>query len=113
MPTVLDILKIELDNNYEKLDGESLLPIFHGKNLTEKLAFSETGNPLYGKRPPEKPNTFSVRTSKWKLIFNEHNDTKELYDLELDPLEENNIAGTGSEIEQYLIESMNKTKQKS
>ena len=54
-----------------------------------------------------------MRTSKWKLIFNEHNDTKELYDLELDPLEENNIAGTGSEIEQYLIESMNKTKQKS
>ena len=113
MPTILDYLNIPLDENFSPLDGISLLPLAYGKSVPEEYALTETGNPLYGKRPPEKPNTFSVRTSKWKLIFNEHNDTKELYDLELDPLEENNIAGTGSEIEQYLIESMNKTKQKS
>ena len=112
MPTILDILNIELDRNYEKIDGESLLPLLNGEKLTEKIAFSETGNPLHGKKPPEKPNTFSVRTSKWKLIFNEHNDTKELYNLELDPTEENNLAGTDLDIEKSLTESMNEIKQK-
>jgi len=112
MPTILDILNIELDRNYEKIDGESLLPLLNGEKLTEKIAFSETGNPLHEKRPPEKPNTFSVRTSKWKLIFNEHNDTKELYNLELDPTEQNNLAGTDLDIEKSLTESMNEMKQK-
>jgi len=36
---------------------------------------------------PKKPNTKSIRTSKWKLIYNEYNDTKELYNLEDDPEE--------------------------
>ena len=112
MPTILDILKIDLDNNYEALDGESLLPILNGEQIIEKAAYSETGNPLHATRPPEKPNTFSIRTSKWKLIFNEHNDTKELYNLELDPYEENNLIGTNSEIEKDLTETMKKIRQK-
>ena len=71
MPTILDILEIELDKNYETLDGESLLPILKGEKLTEKFAFSETGNPLMDSKPPKTPNTKSIRTSKWKLIYKE------------------------------------------
>ena len=112
MPTILDILKIDLDDTFQNLDGESLLPILNGESIEEKIAFSETGNPLHEKRPPKKPNTFSVRTPKWKLIFNGHNNTKELYNLELDPSEENNLSGTGIEIEEILFESLNKIKQK-
>ena len=112
MPTILDILKIDLDDTFQNLDGESLLPILNGESIEEKIAFSETGNPLHEKRPPQKPNTFSVRTPKWKLIFNGHNNTKELYNLELDPSEENNLSGTGIEIEEILFESLNKIKQK-
>ncbi len=112
MPTILDVLNIDLDKTYEKLDGESLLPIFDGESIEEKIAFSETGNPLHEKRPPQKPNTFSVRTSKWKLILNEHNNTKELYNLKVDPSEDNNLSGTGIEIEEILTKSLNKIKQK-
>jgi len=107
MPTILDILEIELDQKFKKLDGESLLPLLNGKNSTEKFAYSETGNPLNGTRPPEKPNTFSIRTSKWKFIYNEYNDSKELYDLEQDVYEKNNLAGTGNEIEEHLSQKLN------
>ena len=70
--------------------------------MSEKIAYSETGNPLSNKAPPKEPNTKSVRTSKWKLIFNEYDSTKELYDLSSDPKEEKNLIGTGLEIENIL-----------
>jgi len=102
MPTILDYLHVPLDASYEMIDGESLLPLINGKNVEEKIAYSETGNPLNTKRPPEKPNIKSIRTSKWKLIFNEYNNTKELYDLENDPNEEKNLIGIELEIEKKL-----------
>jgi len=70
--------------------------------LKEKIAYSETGNPLEDKKPPKEPNTKSIRTSKWKLIINEYNDTKELYDLEHDPAEKNNLIGKQTDVEETL-----------
>ena len=102
LPTILDDLGISLDENFKKIDGVSLKPIIEGRTMVEKIAFSETGNPLDSNTPPKKPNTKSVRTSKWKLIYNEYNDSKELYDLEKDPDENENLIGTGLEIEKVL-----------
>jgi len=111
MPTILDYLKIDFDMNYEKIDGASLISLFNGKIIDEKIAFSETGNPLYEKKPPKEPNTCSVRTSKWKLIYNEHNDTKELYNLEIDKNEKNNVINTGLNIEKTLWNELEKIRQ--
>jgi len=105
-PTILDYLQIPIDPNFQHMDGESLLPLIRGLTLEEKPAYSETGNPLDSKKPPQEPNTKSIRTSKWKLIFNEHNNTKELYDLENDPNEENNLSGSGFEIEDTLWQKL-------
>ena len=102
MPTILDLLNISLDESYYDLDGISLLPLTEGKSVSEPYAFSETGNPLHDKSPPKEPNTKSIRTSDWKLIFNEYNNTKELYNLQLDPHENNNLIGTGEKIEELL-----------
>lgn len=102
MPTILDYLGINLDPKCENLDGISLMPLIRGELLKEEIAFSETGNPLDKKEPPKEPNTKSVRTSKWKLIYNQYNNTKELYDLENDPNEEKNLIGTGLSIEKTL-----------
>ena len=102
MPTILDFLNIPLDESYSNLDGVSLLPLIEGKNISEPYAFSETGNPLKDKAPPKEPNTKSIRTYNWKLIFNEYNNTKELYNLQLDPNENNNLIGTGEKIEKKL-----------
>ena len=108
MPTILDYLGMELDPKYEKLDGVSLIPLINDKNEPELTAYSETGNPLDKKEPPKEPNTKSVRTSKWKLIYNQHNDIKELYDLENDPKEEKNLAGSGLDIEKTLWQELEK-----
>ena len=102
MPTILDYLGISQSNNFEKIDGESLIPLIKGDSIEEKPAFSETGNPLKDKRPPKDPNTKSIRTSSWKLIYNEYDDSKELYDLKSDPTEEHNLAGKDLKIEATL-----------
>ena len=106
MPTILDYLEIIPDNNYSNLDGMSLLPLIKDESLLESYAFSETGNPLHEKAPPQEPNVKSIRTSKWKLIFNEHNNSKELYNLESDPSENQNLIGTGEDIEKVLWEEL-------
>jgi len=108
MPTILDMLNIKIESSFEKLDGESLIPLIKGKNHTEKFAFSETGNPLNKNAPPKIPNTKSIRSAKWKLIHNEYNDTKELYDLVNDPNEENNLIGKNSEIEKEFSKELSK-----
>ena len=108
MPTILDFLKIPFDNNYEKTDGVSLMPLIRGSSIPEQIAYSETGNPLDKKEPPKEPNTKSVRTSKWKLILNQYDDSRELYNLELDPNEEKNLFGTGEKIESFLWEKLQK-----
>ena len=106
MPTILDLLNISLDKNSSNLDGQSLLPLISDRSISEKYAFSETGNPLKDKAPPKEPNTKSIRTSNWKLIFNEYNDTKELYNLQLDPNENNNLIATGEIIEKVLWDEL-------
>ena len=108
MPTILDFLKIPFDNNYEKIDGTSLMPLISGLSMPEQIAYSETGNPLDEKEPPKEPNTKSVRTSKWKLILNQYNNSKELYNLEFDPNEEKNLFGREEKIESFLWEQLQK-----
>lgn len=108
MPTILDYLNIKLDESYEKIDGISLMPLIRKEVIPEQMAFSETGNPLGKKEPPKEPNTKSIRTSTWKLIYNQYNNTKELYNLKLDPKEENNLVGTNLDIEQTLWKELQK-----
>ena len=106
MPTILDYLNITQDSKYDLIDGESLLPLIKGENLHEKIAYSETGNPLQDTKPPKAPNTKSVRTSQWKLIFNEYDNSRELYDLIQDPCEEKNLSGTGLNVEEILFKKL-------
>ena len=84
------------------------MPIIRGQKIAEKTAFSETGNPLNAKQPPKEPNIKSIRTSEWKLIFNEYNNTKELYNLKTDPNEEINLIGTKPTIENFLWNELQK-----
>ncbi len=110
MPTILEMLDVPLNENSEKIDGVSLMPLIKGEIVDEHIAYSETGNPLNEKAPPKEPNTHSVRTSNWKLIYNAYNNTKELYDLKNDPKEINNLIGKNLEIEETLWEELVKAK---
>ena len=108
LPSIIDFLSISYDENFSSFDGQSLIPLFHGNQIPEKIAYTETANPLYEKIPPKKPNTKCVRTSGWKLIFNEYNNTKELYDLQNDPNEEKNLYGKSIPIENHLWAELEK-----
>jgi membrane-anchored protein YejM (alkaline phosphatase superfamily) len=102
MPTIMELLGISHSKTSSILDGNSLMPLIENESIFENYAFSETGNPLHEKSPPKEPNVKSIRTSKWKLIFNEYDDSKELYHLELDPNENKNLIGTGEKMEEIL-----------
>ena len=101
LPTILDILSIPTDTNYKSIDGKSLISIIDGHG-EERIAFSQSGNPLKNKQPPKEPNVFSIRTDKWKFISNIHNNSEELYDLENDPNEEVNLIEKNDDIASEL-----------
>ncbi len=101
LPTILDILKIPIDPNYEKFDGQSLMPILSGDD-TPRIAFSQSGNPLDSGKPPKEPNVWAIRTDDWKFILNIHDGSEELYDLQIDPNELNNLIELKPEISTRL-----------
>ena len=101
LPTILEILKIPTDPNYEKFDGQSLIPVLKGDTLP-RIAFSQSGNPLDSDKPPKKPNVWSIRTDDWKFILNIHDGSEELYDLQTDPDEINNLVDIKPEISTRL-----------
>ena len=91
LPTMAEILDIPLGKDFEKIQGKSLLPLMDGTSEAEREVFVETGG-LYGPWPSaKKHNVFCVRSKQKKLIYNDTPETWELYDLEKDPNETDNI----------------------
>jgi arylsulfatase A-like enzyme len=88
LPTIAEILKINLDKKIE-LDGESILPIIKGERLNRKhnLGFAHSSQ-------------LSLQGENYKLYA--FNKAYELYDIKKDSLEQNNLASEKKEI----VESM-------
>ena len=85
VPTVLDLLEIK----HENLDGESLMGVFQGEDLSDdRMVFSQYS----GNQPSIGDIRRAVITQRYKYIYDGVG-TPELYDLENDPLEMDNIAG--------------------
>ena len=99
-PTLLEV--IGFTNFNKNVDGVSFLPLLKRKKQPELPAYIETS--INYKDSSE--GGYGIRTSKYKYFRRvpEQNKQIHLYDLELDPLEEENIAQKHPEI----IEKMEK-----
>ncbi len=106
-PTICDILKINEINKNQ--DGVSLVPLIEGKNMQERIIYSETSLNLKNKDE----GGYGIRTSKYKYFKSASKNNKKihLYDLENDPLEEDNLAFKKKEIVEkmdYILEKLRK-----
>lgn len=98
-PTILDMLKINIP---EYCQGISLISVIEGKKIKDtEESYAETYYPLISYGWSESK---SIRTNKWKYI---QAPKPELYDLENDPEEKNNLYKENNKI---AIELSNKFK---
>ncbi len=83
-----------------RVDGLSILPV-----LQEKPPHKERHDYLYWEFL-EQGGKRAVREGKWKAVFFHKTRILELYDLEQDPTEQNNIAARHRDIAQKLFDRM-------
>ncbi|MBM2820237.1 MAG: arylsulfatase, partial [Nitrosarchaeum sp.] len=107
-PTIAELINMISESDK---DGISLKPLMEGKTLDELPAYLES-NPLVLQ---ESNDVVGIRTSKYKY-FRDKDDPKKrvhLYDLENDPLEDNNIQDKNqqkiTEMENILQEMLKDT----
>lgn len=95
-PTFMELAGIEAAKT-QKLDGESMLSILKGsKDPSERSLFWHY--PVYHHDIP----AGAIRKGKWKLIEFFTEDRFELYDLENDPGEDNNLASSQAALVEEL-----------
>lgn len=100
-PTILDLLSVPLKPE-EHQDGISLVPLLKGDVLPERPLYWHY--PHYGNQGGE-PSSI-IREGMWKLIHYYEDEREELYNLENDLKELNNVAGENPEIREKLSKQL-------
>lgn len=101
MPTLLDLLRVQVSDRVQKqLRGQSLLPAVRGKSPQRNL-FAETDYRQYTYKRA------IITPEGWKFIRTLENQQRELYHLDSDPGETNNRFKTepqrATDLEQKLL----------
>lgn len=96
-PTILDFAGIALKPD-QHVDGVSLKPLMEGKTMDERPLFWHY--PHYGNQGGE-PSSI-IRMGKWKLIHYYESGKKELYDLEGDTAEMNDVGAINKDVVKRL-----------
>ena len=102
LPTCLDVAGVEYPDTYNgyslsSLDGKSLVPLFQGQ-----------GRPDYKELYFEHEGGKAVRIENWKMSQYSGNNDWELFNIDVDRTESNNVENTYPEIYQGLLNKWNK-----
>lgn len=111
-PTFLELASVKKP---EQMQGSSFAPILSGKKIPWR---NEVYYEYYWEAAfPQTPTIFAIRTNRYKYIYNFGVwDVNELYDLQKDPYEMNNLirdtsmTKTGMELKHQLFDWLEKTK---
>jgi arylsulfatase A-like enzyme len=93
-----------------KFDGEDLSGALFGKSATRKspLMWEYGRNESFGyphESPSQRSPNVAVRDGKWKFLINADGTNPELYDLESDRSETNNVAATNPDVAKRLTQT--------
>ena len=101
-PTFCDLAGVSLPDKMQPLEGRSLLPLLQNPDgdWADRELFVHCGRWGTGKRDDFKFKKCAVRTSKWRFVNN-----MELYDIENDPSETNDVAAQHPDVVAQLRKS--------
>jgi len=87
----------------QELDGEDVISTLLGQSTLGRRA------PIFWRRPPDRPGRpdednpdLAVRDGKWKYLVNYDGSQPQLYDLQADPSESNNLADPQPDVVRHL-----------
>jgi choline-sulfatase len=100
-PTLLDIAEIPKQQVVTQLDGRSLMPALRGEPLEGPVLIEHLDGGTIAPR-------VAVRDGKWKLVYSKAYPTQ-LYDLEADPNEMDDLAGQNHPEEARLTDFVEQT----
>lgn len=102
LPTLSELCNVDLPKD-RKIDGKSLVPLVKGDKVdwSDRTLFS-----YWTRRYPELYNSMAIQKSGYKLVgqtnYNASVEDFELYNLEIDPYEQQNIISQNREIAQKM-----------
>ena len=103
LPTMLDLIGADLSESMrERMEGESLLPLFDGSEPTYDVIVTE--KEMRG----EDYLRFGFRTEQWKCLYDGKTDDVYLYDLNSDPEETTNVVDSHPDIVREFEEELDK-----
>ncbi|UXX79857.1 sulfatase-like hydrolase/transferase [Reichenbachiella carrageenanivorans] len=107
LPTFVELTNAKMPKKYEP-DGESILGVLKGTptSRTKTIYWEWLGNHT---QPYLWPH-LGIRKGPWKLMINEEMSKSELYNIEEDWAEENDISGEFPEITNELLKELKKWK---